>query len=97
LGDDVIVGEGATVAPEVKVYPHKTIEGGANVTHSLIYETMGLRTVFKGGVVTGKFNVNLTPEFVTRLASSFGTTLDPAPSSPWAATPPAAPRSPSGR
>ena len=77
LGDDVIVGEGATIAPEVKVYPHKTIESGANVTQSLIYETMGLRTVFKGGVVSGKFNVDLTPEFVTRLASSFGTTLDP--------------------
>src|ERR687889_1928466 len=45
LGDDVIVGEGATIAPEVKVYPHKTIETGANVTQSLIYETMGLRTV----------------------------------------------------
>src|ERR687893_406105 len=77
LGDDVIVGEGATIAPEVKVYPHKTIESGANVTQSLIYETMGLRTVFKGGVVSGKFNVDVTPEFVTRLASSFGTTLDP--------------------
>src|ERR671921_2741181 len=36
LGDDVIVGEGATIAPEVKVYPHKTIEGGAHVTQSLI-------------------------------------------------------------
>src|SRR5918992_1575767 len=77
LGDDVIVGEGATIAPEVKVYPHKTIETGANVTQSLIYETMGLRTVFKRGIVSGKFNVDLTPEFVTRLASSFGTTLDP--------------------
>src|ERR687897_609851 len=77
LGDDVIVGEGATVAPEVKIYPHKTIESGANVTQSLIYETMGLRTVFKRGVVSGKFNVDLTPEFVTRLSSSFGTTLDP--------------------
>src|ERR671916_350527 len=77
LGDDVIVGEGATIAPEVKVYPHKTIETGANVTQSLIYETMGLRTVFRRGVVSGKFNVDLTPEFVTRLASSFGTTLDP--------------------
>ncbi|HET7272831.1 MAG TPA: sugar phosphate nucleotidyltransferase, partial [Rubrobacter sp.] len=77
LGDDVIVGEGATIAPDVKVYPHKTIESGANVTQSLIYETMGLRTVFKRGVVSGKFNVDLTPEFVTRLASSFGTTLDP--------------------
>jgi len=77
LGDDVIVGEGATIAPEVKVYPHKTIETGANVTQSLIYETMGLRTVFKRGTVSGKFNVDVTPEFVTRLASSFGTTLDP--------------------
>ncbi len=77
LGDDVIVGEGATVAPEVKIYPHKTIEGGANVTQSLIYETMGLRTVFRRGSVGGKFNVDLTPEFVTRLASSVGTTLDP--------------------
>jgi mannose-1-phosphate guanylyltransferase/phosphomannomutase len=76
LGDDVIVGEGATISPDVKVYPHKTIESGANVTQSLIYETVGLRTVFKGGVVTGKFNVDLTPEFVIRLASSFGTTLD---------------------
>jgi phosphomannomutase len=63
----------------------------------LIYETMGLRTVFKGGVVNGKFNVDLTPEFVTRLASSFGTTLDPAPSSRWAATPRSRRRSPSGR
>jgi mannose-1-phosphate guanylyltransferase/phosphomannomutase len=77
LGDDVIVGEGATISPEVKVYPHKTIESGANVAQSLIYETMGLRTIFRDGVVSGKFNVDLTPEFVIRLASSFGSTLDP--------------------
>jgi mannose-1-phosphate guanylyltransferase/phosphomannomutase len=77
LGDDVIVGEGATVSPDVKVYPHKTVESGANVTQSLIYESMGLRTLFKGGIVSGKFNVNVTPEFVVRLASSLGTTLDP--------------------
>ncbi len=77
LGDDVIVGEGATVSPDVKIYPHKNVESGANVTQSLIYETMGLRTVFKGGTVSGKFNVDLTPEFVVRLASSFGTDLDP--------------------
>ena len=75
LGDDVILGEGATIAPDVKVFPHKTVESGANVTQSLIYETMGLRTVFKGGIVSGKFNVDITPEFVIRLASSFGTNL----------------------
>src|SRR5918999_989352 len=76
IGDNVRVDEGAKIGPEVKVYPHKTIESGANVTQSLIYETMGLRTVFKGGIVSGKFNVDLTPEFVVRLSSSFGTTLD---------------------
>jgi mannose-1-phosphate guanylyltransferase/phosphomannomutase len=76
LGDDVIVGEGATVSADVKIYPHKTVESGANVTQSLIYETMGLRTIFKGGGVAGKFNVDLTPEFMVRLASSFGTELD---------------------
>ncbi len=77
LGDDVIVGEGATVAPDVKIFPHKTVESGANITQSLIYETMGLRAVFKGGAVSGKFNVDLTPEFTIRIASSFGTELDP--------------------
>ncbi|MBV9452952.1 MAG: NTP transferase domain-containing protein [Rubrobacter sp.] len=78
LGDDVIVGEGATVSADVKIYPHKTVESGANVTQSLIYETMGLRTFFRGGrpVVSGKFNVDLTPEFMIRLASSFGTELE---------------------
>lgn len=77
LGDDVVVGEGATISPDVKVFPNKTVESGANVTQSLIHETMGLRTVFKGGIVKGKFNVDLTPEFFIRLASSFGTALNP--------------------
>ncbi|MDP8939348.1 MAG: sugar phosphate nucleotidyltransferase [Actinomycetota bacterium] len=77
LGDEVTVGEGATISPDVKVFPHKMVESGANVTQSLIHETMGLRTVFKGGIVKGKFNVDLTPEFFIRLASSFGTALDP--------------------
>ena len=53
------------------------MESGRNVTQSLIYETMGLRTVYRGGVVSGRFNVDPTPEFVVRLASSFGSTLDP--------------------
>lgn len=77
LGDDVTIGEGATISPDVKIFPHKMVESGANISQSLIHETMGLRTVFKGGIVSGKFNVDLTPEFMVRLASSFGSALDP--------------------
>src|SRR5215210_1732009 len=35
LVDDVIIGEGASISPDVKVFPHKTVESGANVTQSL--------------------------------------------------------------
>lgn len=77
LGDDVTVGEGATVAPEVKIFPHKTIEAEANVTQSLIYESMGIRTLFRGGKVSGKFNLDVTPEIALRFAESLGSTLDP--------------------
>lgn len=77
LGDDVALGEGATIAPDVKVFPHKIIEDGANVTQSLIYESMGLRSLFKSGIVAGKFNLDASPEFTIRLAESFGSTLEP--------------------
>jgi mannose-1-phosphate guanylyltransferase/phosphomannomutase len=77
LGDDVTVGEGATVAPDVKIFPHKEIEAEANVTQSIIYESTGIRTLFRGGMVRGKFNLEITPEFAMRFAESLGSTLEP--------------------
>src|SRR5918999_927311 len=74
LRENVYVGRRAQVDDEELEGP---VVIGENVTSSLIYETMGLRTVFKGGIVSGKFNVDLTPEFTIRLASSLGTKLEP--------------------
>ncbi len=41
LGDECFVGEGAVVNPGVKVYPFKTVEAGAVVTSSIVWESRG--------------------------------------------------------
>jgi mannose-1-phosphate guanylyltransferase/phosphomannomutase len=75
LGDDCFAGEGATIAAGVKVYPYKTIEAGAIVNRSLVWESRGSRSLFGRDGVTGLANVDITPELATRVAMAFGATL----------------------
>ncbi len=75
LGDQCFVGEDAVLASGVKVYPFKTIESGAIVNDSLVWESRGARTLFGRTGVTGLSNVDITPEFATKVAMAYGTTL----------------------
>ena len=43
LGDEVFVGENAVLSSDVKVYPFKTVEAGAVVNTSVIWESRGAR------------------------------------------------------
>lgn len=75
LGDQVNVGEGAVIHPNVKVWPQKRVEAGATLRSSLIWGSQARRTLFGRYGVTGLVNVDLTPEFATRLGAAFGATL----------------------
>ncbi|MEZ5216934.1 MAG: sugar phosphate nucleotidyltransferase [Ilumatobacteraceae bacterium] len=75
LGDEVLVGANATVAGDVKVYPFKTIEDGAIVNASIVWESRGARSLFGRDGVTGLANVDMTPELAARMAMAYGTTL----------------------
>lgn len=75
IGDECFVGDGATIGAGVKVYPFKTIEAGAAVNSSIVWETKGARSLFGRGGVSGLANVDITPELVTRLAMAYGSTL----------------------
>ena len=86
LGDECFVGEGAVVNPDVKVYPFKTVEAGAVVTSSIVWESRGARTLFGRRGVRGLANVDITPEVVARLAMAYGTSLKKGAASPRAAT-----------
>ncbi|MGB6057247.1 MAG: mannose-1-phosphate guanyltransferase [Microthrixaceae bacterium] len=75
LGDEVFVGENAVVSSDVKVYPFKTIEAGAVVNTSIIWESRGARSLFGRGGVSGLANVDATPEMATKVALAFATSL----------------------
>jgi len=75
LGDECFVGAGAHLAANVKVYPYKTVEAGAVVNQSLVWESRGSRTLFGADGVAGLANVDITPELATRVAMAYATTL----------------------
>ncbi|USG67602.1 sugar phosphate nucleotidyltransferase [Brevibacillus ruminantium] len=85
LGENSVIGErcrvGRTVAvkPGVMVWPHKEIEEGAVVHTSIVHGRMRNRGLFaksniSGGIV-GVANVDITPEYVTRLAAAYASQL----------------------
>jgi mannose-1-phosphate guanylyltransferase / phosphomannomutase len=75
IGDNSLVGRGAVVHPNVKIWPGKEIEAGVTVRNSIIWGSQGRRVLFGQYGVTGVVNVDLTPEFAARLGTAFGTTL----------------------
>ena len=75
LGEECLVGEHAVINPSVKVYPFKTVEPGAIVNSSIIWESRGARHLFGRLGVAGLANVDITPELAVRVAMAFATTL----------------------
>jgi mannose-1-phosphate guanylyltransferase/phosphomannomutase len=75
VGDECVIEPEAYLSADVKVYPFKTIEAGAVVNTSVIWESRGQRTLFGPRGVSGLVNVEITPELCVRLASAYATTL----------------------
>ncbi|WP_395105698.1 sugar phosphate nucleotidyltransferase [Actinomadura sp. SCN-SB] len=75
VGDECVIEAEAYVSSQVKVYPFKTVEAGAVVNTSVIWESRGQRTLFGPRGVSGLINVEITPELAVRLASAYATTL----------------------
>ena len=75
LGDEVFVGEEAVITSNVKVYPFKTVEAGAIINSSIVWESKGARTLFGRSGVVGLANVDMTPEVATKVALAFASSL----------------------
>ena len=75
LGDECFVGEDAVINQSVKVYPFKTVEPGAIINSSIVWESRGSRHLFGRDGVAGLANVDITPELAVRVAMAYATTL----------------------
>jgi mannose-1-phosphate guanylyltransferase/phosphomannomutase len=76
LGDECSIGEHSMIASNVKIYPFKVIEAGAQVYSSIIWEWRALSTLFSKDGVSGLVNVDITAELALKLSMAYGTTLD---------------------
>ncbi|MEU0932690.1 mannose-1-phosphate guanyltransferase [Embleya sp. NPDC005971] len=75
VGDECLIEEESLVAGDVRIYPFKTIEAGAVVNTSVIWESRGQKYLFGPRGVSGILNVEITPELAVRLAGAYATTL----------------------
>ena len=75
VGNECFVGQDAVINPNVKIYPFKTVEAGAIVTSSIVWESRGARTLFGPRGVRGLANVDISPDVVARVAMAYGTAL----------------------
>jgi mannose-1-phosphate guanylyltransferase / phosphomannomutase len=75
IGDECVIEPEAYISAGVKVYPFKTIEAGAVVNTSVVWESRGQRTLFGQRGVSGLINVEVTPELCVRLASAYASML----------------------
>ncbi len=76
LGEGCLVGSHAEVRAGVKVFPFKTVETGATVHSSLVWESRGARTLFGREGVRGIANVDVGAELAVRLSMAWASTLE---------------------
>ena len=76
VGEDCLIGANAAVRGDVKVYPSKVVEAGAQVNSSIVWESGGARTLFGREGVKGIANVDISPELAVRLAKAWASTLE---------------------
>ncbi len=75
VAEACVVEEEAFISHDVRIYPYKTIEAGAVVNTSVIWESRGQRSLFGPRGVSGLVNAEITPELAVRLAAAYATTL----------------------
>lgn len=75
LADDCLVGDNAIINQGVLIFPFKTVDSGATVNQSIIWESRGMRSLFGKRGVSGLINVDITPEMAVRLGMAYGSML----------------------
>lgn len=75
IGDDTLIRERAIVKPGVKIWPNKIIDSSTVVKSNVIWRGKFSKSLFGKKGITGEVNVDITPEFVSKLGSAYGSQL----------------------
>jgi mannose-1-phosphate guanylyltransferase / phosphomannomutase len=77
VGDETLIGERTVVKPGVRIWPNKSVEASTVIKENVIWGGKFSRSLFGRHGVRGAVNVDITPEFVSKLGSAYGSILKP--------------------
>ena len=72
IGDDTQIGKNAVIKPSIKIWPNKIVEGGTEVNSNLVWGSKFVRSIFGFRGVAGEINVDITPEYASKLGAAYG-------------------------
>lgn len=75
VADECVVGRGATIKSGIRIWPSKMIEAGSIVHMDLKWGMRWMTTLFGAYGITGLSNIEITPEFASKLGVAFGSFL----------------------
>jgi len=75
VSDECVVGRGATIKSGIRVWPGKMIEAGSIVNMDLKWGMRWMTTLFGAYGITGLANIEITPEFSSKLGVALGSFL----------------------
>ncbi len=71
-GEQTIIKERAVIKPGIKIWPFKTIENDTELSMNMVWGAKHSKTLFGEKGILGEINVDVIPEFASRLGASFG-------------------------
>src|SRR5690348_14666146 len=75
IGERCKIERESTIRTQIKLWPDKLIEAGSTVTMSLIWGQKWLGALFRNLGVSGIANIEITPDFATKLGACYGAYL----------------------
>ncbi|MCY6371892.1 sugar phosphate nucleotidyltransferase [Clostridium ganghwense] len=75
IGDDTLIETKSIVKPGIKIWPNKLIGASSVVKSNVIWGGKFSKALFGKRGISGGINVDITPEFVSKLGSSYGSLL----------------------
>ena len=72
VGDNCIINERAIIKPNISIWPQKTVDPLAIVDRNIIWGSRHSKTIFGENGLSGIINVDISPEFATRLGAAYG-------------------------
>lgn len=77
VADKCVIGEGAELRSNIKLWPERQVESHAILSRSLVQEEKWLRELFANARITGISNIEMNPEFGARFGAALGNAFGP--------------------